>query len=240
MEDLDDKILEELKEKAIERTGDVEIEDNTIDEDLLDKPSSSGPATSPQPVKKSKKVRSEKQIAAFEKARIKRAENLKIKREIEAEKKAKKKKEKEEVKAEVKQRLESKKEQPALVRQNARPDLPNDFNAPPDRYGSSMPYKEQVVNNYYYYGAPPPGTAPDAPLPRERKKKQTKKKVKRPPTPSESSEEEYSEDESGGANFVYDEPESYKDLQREQDEERYGEQEEEEEQLTPQFKFRYA
>ena len=79
MEDLDEKIMAELKEKAIERTDEIEITDNTIDEELIDEQPASEP---PQPVKKTKKVRSEKQIAAFEKARLKRAENLKIKKEL--------------------------------------------------------------------------------------------------------------------------------------------------------------
>ena len=242
MEGLDDKVLEDLKAKAIERTGELEIEDNTIDEDLLDEPAEVHASEPPPPVKKSKKVRSEKQIAAFEKAKLKRAENLKIKKEIQAEKKAQKKKEKEEVKAEVKQRLEQKKE-PALVRQNAVPD---------DRYlrvptagpGSfDQPYREQVVNNYYYYGAPPPAEEEEVePTPRQRRKKQTKKKPKRPPTPSESEEEEYSEDESGGANFVYDEPQSYKELQDYDEDNRYADYDEtaEEQPEQPKFKFRFA
>ena len=246
MEDLSDEVLEDLKAKAIERTGELEIEDNTIDEELLDEKAAADPLPSPpKQVKKSKKVRSEKQIAAFEKARIKRAENLKIKKEIEAEKKAQKKREKEEVKAEVKQRLEQKHEpptQPALVRQNAVPD-DRYLRVPTAAPGSFTPdaqphYREQVVNNYYYYGTPPPAEEEEVePTPRQRRKKQTKKKPKRPPTPSES-EEEDSEDESGGANFVYDEPQSYKELQDYDEDNRYAEPEEQPEQ--PKLKFRFA
>ena len=36
MEDLDEKSMDELKEKAIERTDEIEITDNTIDEELID------------------------------------------------------------------------------------------------------------------------------------------------------------------------------------------------------------
>jgi len=242
MEDLSDEVLEDLKAKAIERTGELEIEDNTIDEELLDEKADPSP---PKQVKKSKKVRSEKQIAAFEKARIKRAENLKIKKEIEAEKKAQKKKEKEEVKAEVKQRLEQKHE-PALVRQNAVPD-DRYLRVPSAAPGSFTPdaqprYREQVVNNYYYYGTPPPAEEEEVePTPKPRRRKQTKKKPKRPPTPSES-EEEDSEDESGGANFVYDEPQSYKELQDYDEDNRYADYDEtaEEQPEQPKLKFRFA
>ena len=89
MEDLDETIIAELKEKAIERPVDATEEDDNI---LIEEPE---PEPEPEPVKevkKSKKVRSEKQKAAFEKARKTRAENLKIKKLLDAEKKEQKKK----------------------------------------------------------------------------------------------------------------------------------------------------
>ena len=69
MEDLDETIIAELKEKAIERSEEDEVDDNI----LIEEPA---PEPVPEPVKevkKSKKVRSEKQKAAFEKARKTRA-----------------------------------------------------------------------------------------------------------------------------------------------------------------------
>jgi len=223
MEDLDEKIIDELKEKAIERSDDLEITSpikNTIDEELLDE---SVPTEPPQEVKKSKKVRSEKQIAAFEKARLKRAENLKIKKQLEAEKKAQKKKEKEEVKAQVKERLEN----PRFpeVNQFATPEV--------QRYTDN--FREQVVNNYYYYGRPPVEEEEEPFIPKKsvRHKKKSKKKY-RPPTPSESSEseEEFSDAE---------EPQSYKELQGYDEDGRYTQQEEDEvEPEQPKLKFRFA
>ena len=67
MEGMDEKIMDELKDKTIERSDEIEITspiNNTIDkeDETLE------PPTEPlKEVKKSKKVRSEKQKAAFEK-----------------------------------------------------------------------------------------------------------------------------------------------------------------------------
>ena len=83
MDDIDEKILEELKQKAIERSDDMEVTDNVIDEEVAPELAPEPPNEPVKEVKKSKKVRSEKQNAAFEKARIKRAENLKIKKQKE-------------------------------------------------------------------------------------------------------------------------------------------------------------
>ena len=75
MEDLNEEVMEQLKQKAIERTDDVEIkESETVAPpepvqsiDLAPKYKQQEP-----PKKKTKKVRSEAQKAAFEKARKKR------------------------------------------------------------------------------------------------------------------------------------------------------------------------
>ena len=64
MEDLPEEIINELKKKAIEKGSDTIITEDITEE---------------KPKKKVKKPRSEAQKAAFEKARLKRAENLKIK-----------------------------------------------------------------------------------------------------------------------------------------------------------------
>lgn len=210
MEDLDKQILDELKQKAIERSDDLEIDEvNSVDEELLEEPTVA-PSTPPPPVKKTKKQRSQKQIEAFEKARIKRAENLKIKKQIEAEKKAKKQEEKELVKKEVKQRLEQKK---VL-------DLPptEKVDRAVQRYRELQPepeprYREQVVNNYYYYGQPPPGHFDDYESPKPKAKKK-KKKVKFVPPPEPETETE-SESEVSEA----EEPDTFKELQNYQEEE---------------------
>ena len=216
MEELDQQILEELKAKAIERgDDDISIDDNTLDEEE--------PQPDLEPKKKSKKVRSEKQKAAFEKARLARSENIRIKREIAAEKKAEKKKEKEAVKAEVEKRLKTPKVLP--VKEDAdeylqQPTIP-------------QAYEQQVVNNYYYYG--------EQPAPPKKKRGRKPRAVVRPPTPSESESE--SEDESGGDNFVYEDeeeeaemPQSYKELQNYSEEVHRPNQESD----NPQLKFRFA
>jgi len=157
-------------------------------------------------VKKPKRQRSEKQKAAFEKARLKRAENLKIKKQIEAEKKQKQKEEKELVKKQVKERLA----------QKETIDLPppQEVNNITQRYKEveEQPrYREQVVNNYYYYGTPPPQAQQyyePEPEPEKPKRGRKKKVVVKEPEPEieSSSEEEiiYSDPE---------EPQSYKELQ---------------------------
>ena len=204
MEDLDEQILDELKQKAIERSDDLEIEEtNQLQEELKD-PTTESPLVVedevPPPVKKTKKQRSQKQIEAFEKARLKRAENLKIKKQIEAEKKEAKKAEKELVKKQIKERLEQKK---VL-------DLPptEEVDRTVRRFREVEPeprYREQVVNNYYYYGTPPPEVQHEV-----KPKRGRKKKIKSPPPPEpESSSEEEEE-------IVYsdpEEPESFKELQ---------------------------
>jgi hypothetical protein len=228
MEDLDEKTIAELKAKAIERGGDDDLSTNEIDEDLKDTASETEEIIIPvKDVKKPKRQRSEKQIAAFEKARIKRAENLKIKKQIEAEKKAEIQEEKQQVKLEVKKRLEKKQvsegaeltETPsASARHN--PTRPKDVHRfAGDIYDSQEQPYQRVVNNYYYYGATPSGAMqwqdphqhaqeyyePPAPKPR-------RQKIKPPPEPEPEplSDEEYSDVE---------EPQSYKELQNYEQEE---------------------
>ena len=215
MEDLDQEIINELKKKAIERgEGDTEITTNELDEEL--KEPSPEPITvveqePPKEVKKTKKQRSQKQIEAFEKARQKRAENLKIKKQLEAEKKEAKKAEKELVKKQVKERLEKKEtlDLPPMPR-----GLPQEVNHITQRYKEveEQPrYREQVVNNYYYYGTPPPEVyhAEQQPKP----KRGRKKKVKSPPPPPEPESESSSESEEEIIYSDPEEPESFKELQ---------------------------
>jgi len=228
MEGLDESIINELKEKAIERSDEMEITDNTIDEEGDEGVVPSAPV---KPVKKSKKVRSEKQKAAFEKARIKRAENLKIKKQLEAEKKEQKKKEKELVKKQVKERLENP-NYPVLPIEEAIQSKSNPihrvrFNEDQDRYG----YREQVVNNYYYYGHQPEEVE-EPPPPRKVRRK--KKAVSPPPEPDTETESEISEVSDVSE---IDEPATYRELQYPEDESYRKPIDEPEE---PKFKFRFA
>ena len=230
MEDLDEITLDELKKKAIERGSDLEIEETVIDEvtpvDPVD-PVDPVELEQEELPKKTKKKRSEKQILAFEKARLKRAENLKIKKQMEAEKKEQKKAQKEIVKKEVKERLESKDfgvevlKDPPTVQEVARKVR---FEEPPE----DVRYREQVVNNYYYYSEPPP----------QKKKKKSKKK--RPPTPpptvESSSESEISSESEEDLPSPPAEPVSYKELQNFQEE---VERNTSDKAPTP-YKFRFA
>ena len=225
MEGLEEKIIDELKEKAIERSDEMDITENTIDE--------SAPV---KEVKKSKKVRSEKQKAAFEKARKTRAENLKIKKQLDAEKKEQKKKEKELVKKQVKERLENssieinketEEENPNMIYENPKPSQRVKFNEDQDRFG----YREQVVNNYYYYGHHHQDVEEPPPRKKARKKKIVSPKYRPEPEPQSETESEVSDVSE------IDEPETYRELQQHQDDYNRMPVDEPEE---PKFKFRFA
>ena len=229
MEDLDEQTIAELKAKAIERGDDDDITTNEIDEELKDPvalPSDLVEEEEPvNDVKKPKKQRSEKQKAAFEKARLKRAENLKIKKQIQAEKKEAKKAEKEQVKKEVQERLaiDSVKNPISQVVPLAKEPVIKKHEVeepPPQPRGlrsvvpqEELRYREQVVNNYYYYGTPPPDVVAEHKPKRGRK---PKKVVIQEPEP-----EPYYSSESEEEEIIYsdpEEPESYKELQNYQEE----------------------
>ena len=163
MEDIE----KELEEKSIER--DVQVQISEVEPEVLEVLE---PTPAPAPVKKVKKARSEKQIAAFEKARLKRAEGIASrKKDKEEQKELKKELKKNPLPSEVVPRISTVQEQSI-----------------PKPVVNPSTTKEQVIqNHYYYYGVPPPNHDYN-----ESKKK--KKKSKRPPTPS-SSESESSEEE---------------------------------------------
>ena len=215
MEDLEAEQIEELKQKAIERV-DIEV----VDEGDFNNPA-------PAPPKKSKKVRSEAQKAAFEKAKLKRAENIKLRQKQKEENKAIKKETKIKLKQILQEELEQPKEevkpQPKLVRQESRPIDPASLS------NLQYPHHQPApVNNYYYYGAPPQHhyESEGGWLPQKQPKKKRGKKA-RPPTPS-SSEEEQSD---------VDEPETYKDLHSNKEPEPEYEYQEPK---IPKFKFNYV
>lgn len=182
--DVVEDIEKELEEKSIERdlTGIEVVEAEVAANITSGTPHEVGAEEESKPVKKTKRVRSEKQIAAFEKARLKRAEGI-----------AARKKEKEEIKEQKKlQKQEEKKvkfkpEIESVISKEQSISKPV-INTTPSVAG---PREQVVQNHYYYYGTPPPDHAGG----HNNTRKKKKKKSKRPPTPSSSSASE-SESES--------------------------------------------
>ena len=174
MQDIED-IEAELESKSIERTVDdipaAERPPETVIEPEIKEAVAE---VKPEVIKKSKKVRSEKQIAAFEKARKKRAELL-------AEKKLQKEAEKEQKKEEKKA---LKKAPPAVDTRDVDLIKPMTQGAPPVPH--PMNPRHEVVNNYYYYNVEPD---------HHKTPKRKKSKSKRPPTPSSSESESSDEEE---------------------------------------------
>ena len=158
----------ELEAKSIERDVEVDIKE-----------------VEPEPVvevppKKTKKIRSEKQIAAFEKARLKRAEGIAARKKLKEEQTEENKQQKKEAKSQGVALQGKPVEAVAPKEQVIRQPAPQPSN----------PRDQVIQNHYYYYGVPPPDhdTMPH----------KKKKRPKRPPTPSSSeseSEEEYYKDE---------------------------------------------
>lgn len=191
MEDIE----KELEQKSIERDTNVELQINEVD--TLCEPQvvahSAGEGepsvdTKPQ-VKKTKKVRSQKQIEAFEKARIKRAEAIANRKKLKEEEKLKKKENKKQVTF-TPQVLEGDALTNHSVGSNqggAKAPVTSPEGAPPS--GRDATRDQVVQNHYYYYGVPPPPTAHD-----EYTKTKKKRKSKRPPTPSSSESESSEED----------------------------------------------
>ena len=215
IDDLEPEVIEELKKKAIERD---EISTEIVEKSEQAVALQGEPEVVQEKPKKSKKVRSAAQIAAFEKAKLKRAENLRLKREQKEQEKEKKKQEKKMLKQQAKEPEVQPEPEPQtnlpLVRQRQAVAQHGAVENPPI---STMNPREQVIqNHYYYYGVPPPREHYDKP---KKKKSRTGRRPAREKVvePSSSSEEE---DESGGANFVYEDPpsppvmpDSYKELQ---------------------------
>mgnify|MGYP003649335165 CR=1 FL=1 len=184
-----DNIEKELDEKSIEKLKEMAI-------------SETGPTPEPEPVKKTKKIRSAAQIAAFEKARKARAEKIaqrkKDKQEVKIQKKEERKIVKEKVKEELNKPKTSIEEQIKIDNdldhgeyRSSKVSFTSDIRKEPVK---SADPRDQVVNNYYYYGMSPPQPQPHYNEPVEKKSKKSRRK-KRPPTPSssESSDEEIPE-----------------------------------------------
>ena len=159
-----EEINEELENKEVERVKMV-ITDNEDNTEL--------PNELPNEIKekpKTKKVRSEKQIAAFEKAKLKRAENVSKR----AQEKETLKKEKKLNKTKITEKesiidslpIESIKElKKSAVDPAYKPVL--DYDVPPQHSKGHYNHQPQpsIINNYYY------GTNDHTPLPERKKKK---------------------------------------------------------------------
>ena len=177
-----ENIEEDLDQKNIERPGGPE-------EEIIE----SSPEPAPALPAKTKKVRSEAQKAAFERAKIKRAENIKKRKELKEQEKLEKKVAKTQITERIKEELHKDKGT-------------EEVKAPRQTSQNSTAQRQQIVqNHYYYYGMPPPAPEGAREPPRGQKERKKKgKKVKRPPTPptESSSEEEFSD---------VDEPDTYQD-----------------------------
>ena len=176
-------IDQELEAKSIER-DEINIGDSNIKE--IDAPVASEAVEEPVPTKpKVKKPRSEKQIAAFERAKQKRAESIALKKQQKEEEKIQKKEQKKELKS---------------IAKEPEPEPEPIIKEAPTR-ASTMRASEQIVNNYYYYGTGPPQPQQEA-----KRKKTRKARAPTPPSSSESESESETESEP-------DEPATYKKLQ---------------------------
>ena len=147
-----EEINEELEQKEVERVKlDVsDIEREALDGDVLAQQESDKnfdesftQPEPPRPAPKPKRQRTQKQIEAFEKARIKRAENI-----------AKKKKEKEENKGKRKTKIV---EEPSVIdslpQQKVEELKQRAIEEPPPsevKFSQPPPAQHQVINNYYY------------------------------------------------------------------------------------------
>jgi phage protein D len=181
MEPIEEVIENEIEQKSIERT-------------IIEEPEPEPETETELPKRKTKKERSPAQIAAFEKARLKRMEIANQKKQI----KAKQKEEDNILKEQIKAKLDNETKpvdipKPTLKKEVVKPRFTEQ---PTPR----EIVREQVVNNYYYYGEQP-------------KKRGRKKKIVEPESESESeSEEEYIQQPSRPPSPIQ-QPETYKELQ---------------------------
>tara|TARA_A100000171_G_C2082584_1_gene120456 strand:- start:231 stop:839 length:609 start_codon:yes stop_codon:yes gene_type:complete len=139
MADIEAEIEEELQAKSIEKEPSIEA---TIED-------AEGLETKP---KKSKKVRSQAQIDAFEKARKKRAENFEKRKLLKEQQKVEKKEAKTKIKEqinnlsteEIKKEVANKKQEVSFAQPH-----------PTELLSYGLANQPPVINNYYYNTAPP-------------------------------------------------------------------------------------
>tara|TARA_R110002096_G_scaffold25375_1_gene79398 strand:- start:2786 stop:3385 length:600 start_codon:yes stop_codon:yes gene_type:complete len=139
MDDIEEIINKELDEKSIEK-------EPTITSEIHDEPSDI------EKPKKSKKVRSQAQIEAFEKARIKRAENYEKRKLL----KEAEKQEKKEVKTKIKEEINNLSTEEIKEKIKPKP-KPNVVSQPVMQAPPQYTYQQQptpIINNYYYNTPP--------------------------------------------------------------------------------------
>jgi len=145
MEEIDN----EIEKKSIERAPNEQPNITKIKEEDI------STTDTPAVVKKSKKIRSPAQIAAFEKARAVRIERAAIKKKLLEEERQAKREKKKIMKEKVSKILEEE-DKPKV--DNPKVDKPKVDKPKVDKADSEpikRQYSDRVVNNYYYYGITP-------------------------------------------------------------------------------------
>ena len=146
MEEIDN----EIEKKSIERAPNEQPNITKIKEEDI------STTDTPAVVKKSKKIRSPAQIAAFEKARAVRIERAAIKKKLLEEERQAKREKKKIMKEKVSKILEEEENKPKVDKpkvDNPKVDKPKVDKA--DSEPIKRQYSDRVVNNYYYYGITP-------------------------------------------------------------------------------------
>ena len=161
MATIDESIEAELESKSIEKEPSLSLEINEEDQGLS------------VPVKKSKKVRSQAQIEAFEKARKKRAENYEKRKLLKQQEKEEKKQVKTKITEEI-NNLSTEEIKEKINKKTAKPLSEPSYVQPPLAPQSYASYSNQppVINNYYYNTL-----APNDSIPVEKRRGRKKKVV---------------------------------------------------------------
>ena len=197
-------IEKELEEKTIERMDDEPL------------------VLEPEPVKKTKKKRTQAQIDAFEKARLARTEKIAARKKQKEEDKLKKKEQKKVIKQKVEEELDQVSNE--ILKEIVRD--PTEDKPPSPEPVKKTTFKEEaevrappfnpadpIVNNHYYYYGMPPQNHYQTPEPEPPRPKKSRRK-KRPPTPSssesESEGEEWTYQEEQGQPQYFQQPSAYK------------------------------
>ena len=150
-----EEIENEIEKKSIERAQNEQPNITKIKEEDI------STTDTPAVVKKSKKIRSPAQIAAFEKARAVRIERAAIKKKLLEEERQAKREKKKIMKEKVSKILEEEEEVDIQKVDIPKVDIPKVDNKPKvdkpkvDNKPIKREYSDRVVNNYYYYGITP-------------------------------------------------------------------------------------
>lgn len=138
MATIDESIEAELESKSIEKVPTITQEIVEVDEEVVSKKT--------EKPKKSRKIRSQAQIEAFEKARVKRAENYEKRKLLkEAEKQQKK-----EVKTKITEEINKLTTEEIKEKISKKVATPNPKSLPRQSTVQNNNPQPSVVNNYYY------------------------------------------------------------------------------------------